>query len=64
MPAAKAAGFFSVPLSSAFCILTSSEKSAKKIRVFEIHGILHVEKQKGGKNMPSVEEKVNYSAIE
>ena len=48
----------------AFCILTSSEKSAKKIRVFEIHGILHIEKQKGGKNMPSVEEKVNYSAIE
>jgi len=46
MPAAFAAGFFSVPLSSAFCILALSEKSAKKIRVFEICGILRAEKQK------------------
>ena len=30
MPAAKAAGFFSVSLSSAFCILALSEKIRKK----------------------------------
>ena len=50
---------FGVSLFSSFCILALSEKIRKKIRVFEICGILRAEKQKkGGKNMPSVEEKV------
>ena len=51
MPAAFAAGFFSVPLSSAFCILALSEKIRKKIRVFEICGILRAEEIRGVVNM-------------
>lgn len=39
--------------------ISLERKNPQKIRVFEIRGILHTEKQKkGGKNMPSVEEKV------
>ena len=36
---------------SAFCILTSSEKIRKKIRVFEICGILRAEEIRGVVNM-------------
>lgn len=62
-PAAFAAGFFFGRVTF-LCVLhiNLKRKIRKKIWVFKTYGILHVEKQKrnkkGGKNMPSVEEKV------